>query len=65
MPEAKLIVIYPRPQNIEAFAKIYLEEHVPLAVAELIGKTKIVATKSPLLSRMYHSVACVEIGRKY
>jgi uncharacterized protein (TIGR02118 family) len=45
MSEAKLIVIYPRPTNIEAFEKIYLEEHVPLAVAKLIGKTKIVATK--------------------
>ena len=45
MPEAKLVVIYPRPTNIEAFEKIYLEEHVPMAVAKLAGKTKIVATK--------------------
>ena len=45
MSEAKLVVIYPRPTNIEAFEKIYLEEHVPLAVAKLTGKTKIVATK--------------------
>jgi uncharacterized protein (TIGR02118 family) len=45
MSEAKLVVIYPRPTNIEAFEKIYLEEHVPLAVARLTGKTKIVATK--------------------
>src|SRR5260370_38149503 len=45
MPEAKLVVIYPRPKDVEAFEKIYLEEHVPLAVAKLVGKTKIVATK--------------------
>jgi uncharacterized protein (TIGR02118 family) len=45
MPQAKLVVIYPRPKDVEAFEKIYLEEHVPLAVAKLVGKTKIVATK--------------------
>lgn len=45
MSGAKLIVIYPRPKDLAAFEKIYLEEHVPLAVAKLTGKTKIVATK--------------------
>ena len=45
MPEAKLIVIYPRPIDMAAFEKMYVEEHVPLAVAKLAGKTKIVATK--------------------
>jgi uncharacterized protein (TIGR02118 family) len=45
MPEAKLVVIYPRPTDIEAFEKIYLEEHVPMAAVKLTGKTKIVATK--------------------
>jgi hypothetical protein len=46
MVEAKLVVIYPRPTDIEAFEKkIYLTEHVPMAVKKLIGKTKIVATK--------------------
>jgi len=45
MPETKLIVIYPRPTDIAAFEKVYMEEHVPLAVAKLAGKTKIVATK--------------------
>ena len=45
MPGAKLVVIYPRPTDIEAFDKIHLEEHVPMAVEKLIGKTKIVATK--------------------
>ena len=45
MADVKLIVIYPRPKNVDAFEKIYQTEHVPLAVAKLGGKTKIVATK--------------------
>jgi uncharacterized protein (TIGR02118 family) len=45
MSIAKLIVAYPLPLDVEAFEKVYLEEHVPLAVAKLTGKTKIVATK--------------------
>jgi|SRR5580693_4578590 uncharacterized protein (TIGR02118 family) len=45
MSVAKLIVIYPRPKDVEAFEKIYLAEHVPMAVEKLAGKTKIVATK--------------------
>jgi uncharacterized protein (TIGR02118 family) len=42
---AKLVVMYPRPKDVDAFEKIYQSEHVPLAVAKLGGKTKIVATK--------------------
>jgi uncharacterized protein (TIGR02118 family) len=45
MPDVKLVVIYPHPKDVEAFEKVYREEHVPLAVAKLGGKTKIVATK--------------------
>ena len=45
MATAKLVVIYPRPKDVEAFEKIYLTEHVPMAVEKLVGKTKIVATK--------------------
>jgi uncharacterized protein (TIGR02118 family) len=45
MADAKLIVLYPPPKNVEAFEKIYQTEHVPLAVAKLGGKSKIVATK--------------------
>jgi uncharacterized protein (TIGR02118 family) len=45
MAEAKLVVIYPRPMDIEAFEKIYLTEHVPMAVEKLVGKIRIVATK--------------------
>jgi uncharacterized protein (TIGR02118 family) len=42
---AKLVVIYPRPTDLAAFEKVYQNEHVPLAVAKLSGKTKMVATK--------------------
>jgi hypothetical protein len=45
MAEAKLVVICPRPKEIEAFEKIYMTEHVLMAVEKLIGKTRIVATK--------------------
>ena len=45
MAGAKLIVIYPRPTDIEVFDKAYAEEHVPMAVNNLIGKSKIVATR--------------------
>src|SRR5467141_2251612 len=45
MADVKLVVMYPRPKDVDAFEKIYQEEHVPLAVAKLSGKTKIVATK--------------------
>jgi uncharacterized protein (TIGR02118 family) len=45
MKNVKLIVIYPRPKDVAAFENIYQTEHVPLAVARLAGKTKMVATK--------------------
>lgn len=45
MAGAKVIVIYPRPTDIEAFEQVYKNEHVPMAVQKLAGKTKIVATK--------------------
>lgn len=41
----KFMVIYPQPQDVAAFEKLYQEEHVPMAVEKLIGKTKFVATK--------------------
>jgi uncharacterized protein (TIGR02118 family) len=41
----KLMVMYPRPRDIEAFEKIYDEEHVPMAIAKLAGKTKMVGTR--------------------
>ena len=45
MASAKLVVMYPRPKDVEAFEKVYQNEHVPMAVAKLRGKTKIVASK--------------------
>jgi len=45
MSSAKLIVAYPQPVDIDAFERLYVEEHVPLAIAKLEGKTRIVATK--------------------
>lgn len=45
MPGMKLVVIYPRPRDVGAFEQVYQNEHVPMAVAKLSGKTKIVASK--------------------
>jgi len=45
MADAKLVVIYPRPNDIEAFEQLYQKEHVPMAIERLAGKTKLVATK--------------------
>lgn len=45
MSDVKLVVIYPRPKDIEAFEKLYQDEHVPMAVEKLSGKTKLIATK--------------------
>lgn len=45
MAGVKLIVIYPRPKDVDAFEQVYYNEHVPLAVVKLAGKIKIVASK--------------------
>ena len=45
MTSVKLIVAYPQPKDVEAFDTVYQNEHVPLAVAKLAGKTKMVSTK--------------------
>jgi hypothetical protein len=45
MAGAKLIVIYPRPKDTESFERVYLNEHVPMAVEKLASKNKIVASK--------------------
>jgi uncharacterized protein (TIGR02118 family) len=60
MAGAKLIVIYPRPRDIESFERVYQNEHVPMAVEKLVGKTKIVASKivgSPDGTALFHRVA--------
>ena len=45
MANVKLIVMYPRPKDINTFEKLYQTEHVPMAVEKLKGKTKLVASK--------------------
>ena len=60
MKSVKLIVAYPPPKDASAFEKIYQQEHVPMAVAQLQGKTKIVATKilqSPQGQPQFYRVA--------
>jgi uncharacterized protein (TIGR02118 family) len=60
MSSAKLIVAYPPPVDVAAFEKVYAEEHVPLAIAKLAGKTKIVATRilaSPQGKPQFYRVA--------
>ncbi len=45
MADAKIMVIYPRPTDIDAFEKAYTEEHVPMAMEKIKGMTKFAATK--------------------
>ena len=46
MKSVKMIVAYPQPKDAAVFDRVYTQEHVPMAVAKLQGKTKIVATKA-------------------
>jgi uncharacterized protein (TIGR02118 family) len=60
MAGVKLVVMYPRPKDIDAFEKLYQSEHVPMAVENLKGKTKFVATKvtaSPQGTPLYYRIA--------
>jgi uncharacterized protein (TIGR02118 family) len=60
MAGVKLVVMYPRPKDIDAFEKVYQKEHVPMAVEKLQGKTKLVATKvtaSPQGTPPYYRIA--------
>lgn len=45
MAETKLIVIYPRPADVNAFEKAYVNDHVPMAKKKIKGMTKFVAIK--------------------
>jgi uncharacterized protein (TIGR02118 family) len=59
MTSAKLIVAYPQPKDVDAFEAVYQKEHVPMAIANLAGKTKIVATEplqSPLGKPPFHRI---------
>src|SRR5438445_13517748 len=56
----KLVVMYPRPKDVEAFEAVYNRDHVPMAVAKLAGKTEIVATRvlgSPAGEPPLHRIA--------
>ena len=56
----KLVVLYPRPKDVEAFERVYNRDHVPMAGERLAGKTKIVATKllgSPQGAPAFHRIA--------
>ncbi len=44
MKTAKLIVMYPQPTDLEIFEQRYANEHVPMAVEKLAGKTRFVAS---------------------
>lgn len=60
MAGVKLVVMYPRPRDIEAFEKVYQKEHVPMAVEKLKGKTKFIATKitgSPMGTPPFYRIA--------
>ncbi len=46
MAEAKVVVLYPYPQDVNAFERAYREEHVPLVNENTLkGIKKFVATK--------------------
>src|SRR5260370_882373 len=60
MAGIKLVVIYPRPTDVDHFEKIYMEEHIPMAIEKLAGKTKIVASKvldSPTAASQFYRMA--------
>jgi uncharacterized protein (TIGR02118 family) len=44
MKTAKVIVMYPTPADVDLFEQRYAEEHVPMAVEKLAGKTRFVAS---------------------
>jgi uncharacterized protein (TIGR02118 family) len=41
----KVVIIYPRPQDEQAFERAYLTEHVPMVEGKLKGLTRLVLTK--------------------
>ncbi len=46
MAGAKLVVLYPYPQNVDAFERAYAEDHVPMVTRDTMkGITKFVATR--------------------
>jgi uncharacterized protein (TIGR02118 family) len=60
MTSTKLIVAYPPPKDVQAFEAAYQKEHVPMAIANLVGKTRIVSTKilqSPQGESQFYCIA--------
>jgi uncharacterized protein (TIGR02118 family) len=47
MTAAKLVVLYPTPNDVDAFERAYMPEHIPMAapVFKAAGATKAVLTK--------------------
>lgn len=45
MAAAKLVVIYPRPLDEDAFERAYRDEHIPMLETKLKGLSRFVATK--------------------
>ncbi len=59
----KIVVIYPRPQNVDAFEQLYHDEHVPMVEEKLKGITRFVATK--VVSSPQGKVAAYRIAEVY
>jgi uncharacterized protein (TIGR02118 family) len=59
----KLVVMYPRPKDIDVFEYVYKNEHVPMALENLSGKTKIVATE--VLSSTFGTPAFHRVAEVY
>ena len=45
MADLRIVVIYPRPTDVDVFEKAYLEEHIPLAMEKIKGPLRFVASK--------------------
>jgi uncharacterized protein (TIGR02118 family) len=45
MATAKLVLIYPRPQDEAEFERVYKDVHLPMVEAKLKGLNRFVATK--------------------
>ncbi len=67
MAGVKFLVLYPQPTDVEKFEKLYLEEHIPMAIEKLAGKTKLIATKvlaSPAGTPQFYRAAEVHFPSK-
>ena len=45
MVTAKLVLIYPRPQDEAAFEQVYRDEHIPILEQKLKGLNRFVTTR--------------------